>query len=108
MRLLALLLTLAPLSALADDFVRGYQRPDGRYVAPYLRTPANGLTIDNYSGAPRYPAQRLDYPRPQPLTADEIARPLMAPSAPSYRYAPVPFASPFVMPATDDDDDDDD
>ena len=36
-------------SAFADDFVRGYVKKDGTYVAPHYRTERNGTRNDNYS-----------------------------------------------------------
>lgn len=36
-------------SALADEYVHGYVRQDGTYVAPYYRSSPNGTVMDNYS-----------------------------------------------------------
>lgn len=44
----ALLLALSAV-AFADETVRGYQRRDGTYVAPYHRTEPNQYRHDNYS-----------------------------------------------------------
>lgn len=33
----------------ADDFVRGYTRRDGSYVAPHYRSDSNSTVTDNYS-----------------------------------------------------------
>ena len=46
------------------DWVRGYYRSNGTYVAPYYRTPANGTPYDNlsYRG---YPSQQLGYVSPR-------------------------------------------
>lgn len=35
--------------ALADQFVNGYVRKDGTYVAPHVRTTPNTVQYDNYS-----------------------------------------------------------
>lgn len=55
---LAVLLTTA-VTARAD-WVRGHFRSNGTYVAPYYRTPANGIPYDNlsYRG---YPSQQPGY-----------------------------------------------
>ena len=36
-------------AAYADQYVHGYTRRDGTYVAPYHRSSPNGTTLDNYS-----------------------------------------------------------
>lgn len=35
--------------ATADEYVNGYYRQDGTYVAPHMRSSPNGQTWDNYS-----------------------------------------------------------
>ena len=35
--------------AMADEYVNGYTRQDGTYVAPHMRSSPNGQTWDNYS-----------------------------------------------------------
>jgi hypothetical protein len=35
--------------ALADQYVRGYVKSDGTYVAPHYQTSPNGTKLDNYS-----------------------------------------------------------
>jgi len=45
--LVAFLLTTAV--AARAEWVRGYFRSNGTYVAPYYRTPANGIPYDNLS-----------------------------------------------------------
>jgi len=46
------------------DIVRGHFRSNGTYVAPYYRTPANGIPFDNlsYRG---YPSQQPGYVSPR-------------------------------------------
>jgi hypothetical protein len=36
-------------AALADEFVSGYLRSDGTYVAPHFRSSPNSYRFDNYS-----------------------------------------------------------
>jgi PBCV-specific basic adaptor domain len=43
-------LNILPLSpSYADEFVHGYIRKDGTYVAPYMRSSPNQTNTDNYS-----------------------------------------------------------
>ena len=46
------------------DWVNGYYRSSGTHVAPYYRTPANGIPYDNlsYRG---YPSQQPGYVSPR-------------------------------------------
>ena len=57
------LLALATAASQAQT-VRGYVRSNGTYVAPYVRTPANGTPFDNlsYRG---YPSQQPGYVSPR-------------------------------------------
>lgn len=41
------LLVSAPV--MADEYVNGYTKSDGTYVAPHMRSSPNGQTWDNYS-----------------------------------------------------------
>lgn len=36
-------------SAIADQYVSGYIKQDGTYVAPYVRSSPNNVQYDNYS-----------------------------------------------------------
>lgn len=45
----ALSLGLACVTAVADEYVRGYTKKDGTYVAPHYRTSPNSRQNDNYS-----------------------------------------------------------
>lgn len=60
--LVAVLLTTA--AAANAEWVRGHFRSNGVYVAPYYRTPANGIPYDNlsYRG---YPSQQPGYVSPR-------------------------------------------
>ncbi len=49
MRAFALALVLLATPALAAKSVRGYVTKSGRYVAPYVRSKANGAKLDNFS-----------------------------------------------------------
>src|SRR2546426_8994734 len=51
------------------ETVRGYFRSNGTYVAPYYRTPANGIPYDNlsYRG---YPSQQPGYVSPRKFGLD--------------------------------------
>lgn len=44
-----LLLALLSFAAVADEFVNGYIRSDGPYVAPHMRSSPNSTRFDNYS-----------------------------------------------------------
>jgi hypothetical protein len=48
-KLLYVLLASISISAFADQFVQGYLRKDGVYVAPHFRSSPNNTTLDNYS-----------------------------------------------------------
>jgi hypothetical protein len=51
-------------AAARAEWVNGYYRSSGSYVAPYYRTPANGIPYDNlsYRG---YPSQQPGYVSPR-------------------------------------------
>jgi len=49
MKFAALLLALLATSAFADNYVRGYTKSDGTYVAPHYRSEQNSNRSDNYS-----------------------------------------------------------
>ncbi len=62
---LALAITILTSAVAAQaDWVSGYVRSNGTYVAPYYRTPANGIPFDNlsYRG---YPSQQPGYISPR-------------------------------------------
>jgi len=83
--LVAVLLTTA--AAANAEWVRGYFRSNGTYVAPYYRTPANGIPYDNlsYRG---YPSQQPGYVSPRTKGLDSSF------SRPSLGWArPVPMPS---------------
>ena|SRR2546425_9778781 len=65
--LAAVMLTSA--CAAQADWVSGHFRRNGTYVAPYYRTPANGIPYDNlsYRG---YPSQQPGYISPRAWTFD--------------------------------------
>lgn len=86
MRKILFLLALLSLSAYGDEYVNGYFRADGTYVAPHHRSSPNGYTFDNYStqgNSNPYTGER-GTERPQP--ADQ--------------YAPQQIHIPYVRPAT--------
>jgi len=89
-----LALTIALLTsavAAQAEMVRGYLRSNGTYVAPYYRTPANGIPYDNlsYRG---YPSQQPGYLSPRSYGLDSGF------SRPSYG-----FSTPARMPSFDTD-----
>jgi hypothetical protein len=49
MKLIALFLVLISSVAMADEYVNGYVRSDGTYVAPHFQTSPNSNRYDNYS-----------------------------------------------------------
>ena len=55
---------LATATAARADWVSGYYRSSGTYVAPYYRTPANGTLYDNFSYR-GYPSQQPGYVSPR-------------------------------------------
>lgn len=65
MRLIALLLLLAAVSApaLADVYVDGYYRKDGTYVPPHTRSSPNNTRSDNY-GRPNSSQRNDGYTSP--------------------------------------------
>jgi hypothetical protein len=85
---IALVLATLTLAAAAQaDWVRGYVRSNGTYVAPYYRTPANGIPYDNlsYRG---YPSQQPGYVSPRAYGFDSSF------NRPQNRFsAPVPMPS---------------
>src|SRR5215510_15165870 len=61
------------------DWVSGHFRSNGTYVAPYYRTPANGIPYDNlsYKG---YPSQQPGYISPRSYSFGyESTRPQVMP-----------------------------
>ena len=48
-KLVCLVLALIPMTAAADNYVRGYARQDGTYVQPHYQTAPNQYRHDNYS-----------------------------------------------------------
>src|SRR6266446_6456457 len=78
-----LALTIALLTtavAAQAEWVNGYVRSNGSYVAPHYRTPANGIPYDNlsYRG---YPSQQPGYISPRSYGLDtSSSRPTPLPS----------------------------
>ncbi len=67
---IALALTILATAFTAQaEWVSGYFRSNGTYVAPYYRTPANGTPYDNlsYRG---YPSQQPGYVSPRHYGSD--------------------------------------
>ncbi len=65
-RLVVAALLFASGVASADEYVNGYVKKDGTYVAPYRRTDSNGTKNDNYSTTGNvnpYTGQKGDKPR---------------------------------------------
>ena len=93
---LAAVILTANISAQAD-WVSGHFRSNGTYVAPYYRTPANGIPYDNlsYRG---YPSQQPGYvsPRTSGLNAD-LNRPKVMPHYDNSRFAtsPLPYTGDY-------------
>src|SRR6266702_1923346 len=77
--LAALMLTTA--FAAQADWVNGHFRSNGTYVAPYYRTPANGIPYDNlsYRG---YPSQQPCYISPRKFGLDSSF------TLPNYDFSP--------------------
>ena len=48
-RLVILAAIIASTSAFADQYVNGYTRSDGTYVAPHMRSDTNSIRSDNYN-----------------------------------------------------------
>jgi len=44
-----LIVSLLPIAALADEYVRGYYRRDGTYVAPHYRSSPDSNPYNNFS-----------------------------------------------------------
>ncbi|MHB9100778.1 MAG: hypothetical protein ACYC2E_04615 [Sulfuricella sp.] len=69
--ILAAMLVAVSLSALADEYVNGYTKRDGTYVAPHYRTTPDSTLNNNYStqgNANPYTGQDgtvNPYPQPQ-------------------------------------------
>ena len=59
-------------TAARADWVSGYYRSSGTYVAPHYRTPANGSGYDNlsYRG---YPSQQPGYISPRSFGLDQVS-----------------------------------
>lgn len=47
--ILAVAAALTATTAIADNYVRGYQKQDGTYVQPHYRSEPNSIKTDNYS-----------------------------------------------------------
>ena len=89
--LIAVMLT-AAVSAKAE-WVSGHFRSSGTYVAPYYRTPANGIPYDNlsYRG---YPSQQPGYVSPSSYGFDSSwSRPTPLPNYGSYDLETKPCPS---------------
>src|SRR5439155_26203452 len=77
------------------EWVIGHIRSNGTYVAPYYRTPANGIPYDNlsYRG---YPSQQPGYVSPRVWCFDsDLIRPKTMPSYSNPRF------DTGLLPATD-------
>ena len=48
-KLIVLMIVLFSSSAIADEYVNGYTRNNGAYVAPHYRSSPDGSTYNNYS-----------------------------------------------------------
>ena len=73
-------LTLTTAFTARAEWVRGHFRSNGTYVAPYYRTPANGIPYDNLS----YRSSTPSY------SAYSYAAPVYSPS---YRHSPCDYGS---------------
>ncbi len=64
-----LIVALTAAASAKAQMVRGHFRSNGTYVAPYYRTPANGIPYDNlsYRG---YPSQQPGYISPRKYSFD--------------------------------------
>ena len=88
--LLAAILTTA--AAAHADWVGGYFRSSGTYVAPYYRTPANSIPYDNlsYRG---YPSQQPGYVSPRTYDFGTVRT---LPAYPSTSYARPLYRNPYA------------
>jgi len=63
--ILAIALAASATPALSAEYVQGYFRSNGTYVAPYFRSAPNSTTLDNYSyGVNPYINTRPSYAPP--------------------------------------------
>ncbi len=93
---LASVILIAATSAQAE-WVSGHFRSSGTYVAPYYRTPANGIPYDNlsYRG---YPSQQPGYVAPRSWSfGSDLNQPRTMPnnrlSSPNHTYS---YRNPFA------------
>ena len=96
------LVLLATTAAARAEWVSGHFRSSGTHVAPYYRTPANGIPYDNlsYRG---YPSQQPGYVSPRTYESESSY------VRPSYEHArPTPLPSydclnngPQILPGVD-------
>ena len=96
---IALVLTTLTLAAAAQaDWVRGHFRSNGTYVAPYYRTPANGIPYDNlsYRG---YPSQQPGYVSPRSLGFGSTGSRPSSFSGSDFGFRSSGFAQPRRLPA---------
>lgn len=80
--LLSTLLGLMPTAANADEFVNGYTRRNGTYVAPYVRSSPDRSYNNNWSVAPNV----------NPYTGQ------MGTRAPTFNDRPPTYNQPYVNP----------
>ncbi len=91
---LAALILTSTVAAQAD-WVRGYVRSNGTYVAPHYRTPANGTTYDNLSY--RAPSGSLVSPRTLPSYSGSTFTPRTLPSTPgTYDSSSYVYRNPYA------------
>lgn len=80
---LLILAALVATPALADQYVNGYIRNNGTYVAPHFRTDANDSRMDNYStrgNTNPYTGERGYKPYEAPAQVETPARSFTSPS----------------------------
>jgi hypothetical protein len=83
---LGLLALAASGSALADQYVNGYFRSDGTYVAPHYQTAPNDTKLDNYSTK-----GNVNPYTGQPGYKDPYALPKTYQQPKSYEYKPYEY-----------------
>ncbi len=66
---IALSLMLAGATVSADEYVRGYYRKDGTYVAPHVRSSPNQYKWDNYGSSSKR-SNRYSYDSPYTRDSD--------------------------------------
>lgn len=76
--IIAILLAAFTVSAFADQYVRGYTRKDGTYVAPHWRSDADGRRDNNWSSRGNV----------NPYTGERGYRDPYAPQQPTYPTYP--------------------